>query len=236
MGVRSFRVLLAAAVAAAASACAGDPGGTKVPGAKPTPRAAIAAILPGATLVSDKGAGIIAHNGAGIIGKVKIPSGIIANNGGSLLSDKGVGVISENSSGIIANNGSGLVGKTKYALAQAADDLPLAEATVTITGADGAPINDPAGKPYVARTDRAGAYRFERTPTGRNFLVKVTLPAAVGDMVALLPQARVATELAVDARSTLVMGFIASAFVKGDWSFGEDLDGLSAKLGLRHNW
>jgi sugar lactone lactonase YvrE len=233
------------------AACVGPPG-IKAPHAKGTP-VAVGPGTPGVLPDSASqvlGGGLISNNAGSLIGKVKIPSGIvsdsggtlIANNGSCLISDSGLGLISEhglgligkvkaagvvsnNAGNLVANNGGGLIGKTKYLLSVPAfgllaDDgeVPLGRAPLVIVGADGQPVHDAQGKPFIAISDATGTYRFEHTPVGSNFIVEVFLPTPVGDMTGLLSKEdrRETRSVDVGLASTLVMDYVLGQFVKGD--------------------
>lgn len=211
--------------------------------------------ITGGNLISDNGLGIISHNGAGLTGQVRVPAGVVSNSGGNLISDNGLGLISDNGLGlisdnglgIVANNGGGLVSNNgggvvannggslaarKYMLTQAGGQaLPLARAFVVLCAADGTILKAPDGRPYAAKTDDTGAYRFEKTPVGPNLVVRVLLPGPVGDMVALLPKAAEGAprgSVAVDGASTLVMRYVLEAYVGGQAEPQKVLDRLPA--------
>lgn len=212
--------------------------GSPVPSVRPS-----TAVGPGTGggLISDNGLGIVSHDGAGLAGTVAIPAGVISNSGGALISDNGLGLISDNGLGLISDNGLGLISDNGlgvianngggYRLMQAAGGpaLPLAKGWVVLCAADGTILEDPAGSPYVARTDDRGGYRFEKTPVGPNLVVRVLLPGPVGDMVALLPRAaagQARPAVAVDATSTLVMRFVLETYVAGQGEPQKVLDRL----------
>ncbi|MFP5502059.1 MAG: hypothetical protein ACLGIN_06190 [Candidatus Sericytochromatia bacterium] len=213
MARRSLTLLLAAALAAGcvpapAAAPTGDlqPGATRRPGVPVLPR--LDAVAP---LLSDKGLGLVAANGGSLIGKVKIPTGLIANNSSSLIANNGGGVIANNGGGLISDKG---LGYQTLAIAE----KPLVGFTVYIADAEGRAIPDPDGKPYTAVTDAEGGYRFEATPRGQHLVVRVLLPEEVGPMIAYMPDAAEgqARSVDVDGTSTLVMGYILNQLVKGD--------------------
>ena len=161
------------------------------------PAAPVASVDPVgiAGLISDHGNGLLSNNGGSLTGRTKIPTGIVTNNGSSLISEAGGGIIANNGGGIVANNGGGIVANnggglvanngggltTKTKLALLAVTAPLAEAptvgfAVTIVDAAGHPVLDDQGQPYKTTTDNDGAYSFARTPRGANLLVRVELP------------------------------------------------------------
>jgi sugar lactone lactonase YvrE len=176
-----------------------------------TPTAADVVGTTGGGLISDHGTGLIANNGGGLTGKVKIPSGIIANNTGNLIANNAGSIIAGNTAGLVSDHGGGY-------LLLALDEKPAAGFAVTIVDAAGQPVLDASGKAYTATTDAQGGYSFEKTPAGANLVVRVELPAAVGPMLAYLPDAKPGAARAADVTgtSTLVMGYILTKYVKGD--------------------
>ncbi|MDB5099599.1 MAG: hypothetical protein JWM80_4020 [Cyanobacteria bacterium RYN_339] len=144
---------------------------------------------PAAPLLSNNGSTIIANHGSSLIGRVTAPAGLVANNGG----------------GVIANHGA-----NRRLLAT--DEVPLAEVEVALQNADGTPVLAADGKAITARTDAQGNYVLAVPGIGTNQVVKVAVPAAGGDLVALAPKA--ATTVDVSFASTLVMGYILTQYVR----------------------
>lgn len=161
----------------------------------------------GASIIGDAGASLISNNGGSLTGKVKIPAGIVSNNSGSLVSNNG--------GSIIGDAGASLTSKVKRKLL-ATGDLPATRFQVTLVDAGGTPFKDDKGAMFQAVTDDQGGYTFARTPRGANLLVRVDLPAAVGPMVAFVPDAPADAKRAVDVdgTSTLVMGYVLEAYVR----------------------
>ncbi|HEY9720811.1 MAG TPA: hypothetical protein V6D47_02290, partial [Oscillatoriaceae cyanobacterium] len=183
----------------------------------------IAPATGGGGLISDKGLGLIANDGGALIGKVKIPTGLVDAHSASLVSNNGGGIVSNNSGGLISDKGLGF-------RVLALDEKPLVGFNVTIVDASGTPVNDAQGKPYQTTTDANGSYTFTKTPRGENLLVRVELPSDVGPMLAYLPDtdAGASRTSDVDAASTLVMGYILDQYVKGQQTVLQKLPAQAA--------
>lgn len=251
-------------------ACQGNPAAS---GNRPRPNGNLAALaspkpatlpsgaagsLAGAALrvLSGDAAGLLSNHGGGLIGKVKVPSGIIANHGSSLISNNGSAVrvageaklISDAGGGLLSNHGGGLQGAgsglisnngSAYALlglgrglAQAEGDRPVEGVLVAVVDAEGRVLADEQGQAYAVRTDAQGAYRFDRTPIGRNLILAVAMPESVGPMLAFLPDAAASASrpaVEVTGVSTLAMGYVLRQFVANQAQPTEVLQRLPAQ-------
>jgi sugar lactone lactonase YvrE len=222
-------IALAATVAIAMSACKGGPP-VAVRATKPPTTSQIISDHGGA-IIGDAGASLISNNGGSLTGKVKIPAGIISNNSGSLISDQGGAIIGDAGASLVSNNGGGLTSKVKRQLL-AEGDKPAAKFKVTLVDAGGTPFKDAQGNSFTAVTDATGGYSFPRTPRGANLVLRVDLPAAVGPMLAFVPDAApdVKRSADVDGPSTLVMGYVLEAYVRTQGKPREVLAKLPAKV------
>lgn len=225
----------------AATLLAGCPGGqvaTTGPKRPAAPRPAaspgldqLAGGVTGAGIVSNNGGAVVAigganavvNIGAGLTGKVKMPAGIVANNGAGLISDNGGaivannggGVVANSGGGVVANNGGSLVGPTRFGLAAAPEQKPLAGFAVRLLDAAGEPVRDAQGAPLVAVTDSQGTYAFAGLVPTRNLILEVALPGTLGAVTAVVPrEGGERRTVDVDLVSTLTTGYIMSRYVR----------------------
>ncbi len=166
---------------------------------------------------------IVANNGASLAGKVKMPAGLVSNNGGSLVSNNGGSLVSNNGGSIVANNGGSLVGQTRvpyrlargrYRLAAIPDQVPVAGARVRLVDARGDFLRGPDGQPVAVETDATGAYSFPNVPPDRHWVVTAELPGEGGRLRALAPRdAADRQALDVDYVSTLATVYVLEKYV-----------------------
>ena len=196
-----------------------------VAGCGPTPRGKVRIAGP-----APLAAGVVASHAGRLTGKVKLPEGLLSNNGGGIISDNGGGLIGNNGGGIISDNGGGVVANNggRYALAQAAE-VPAAGVVVALLDAAGAPVAGPDGRPLEATTDAGGAYAFPAAPGDRPLVVAVRL--AGGLARALAPQDRAAgAPVDVDLAAALTAGHVLGTYVTGAARPHEALAKLPASL------
>ncbi len=191
----------------------------------------------------------IRNKGGILSGQLLLPANLIGNNSG--------GLIGNNSGGLISNNAGGLVGygggyarsfvaldagdrrfgtvptvqmrqsEPRRHLLQAGAE-PVGGVTLVIVDAARRWVPDENGAPYLATTNAEGQYRFERTPTGRSFLLEVAGQApGAGTAMAYLPDAPdgKARSVTLDAISTMTMTYITQRYVKGNQATLEKLPG-----------
>lgn len=198
---------------------------------------------------------------AALAGVVRLPAGIVANNGGAAISNNGGNLITDNGGGVIANNGSSIIsnGGASYALASAfglLQDAPTI--TVRLVDAAGALLPGTSWTP----TKPDGSYAFEQVPTPEGFFVqaRVTRGAdtwtlgAVGKLagatgttldvspattlvaekarVVLAEQDQRVTDLAIDALAPLVAA-LATAAADATLDFRQPGAAIAAKLDAR---
>lgn len=137
------------------------------PGTPPPPT--LSALLAGHVSAP---AGIIANNGGGIISDTG--GSILANNGGGLISDQGSNVIANNGGNIISNHGGG------YHL-DATGGAGLANAFLYLTNRDEKfYLDHGTGQAFAAATGTDGSYSFPITadngfPVGKDVIVNALL-------------------------------------------------------------
>lgn len=110
------------------------------------------AVMPGPTLMSSP-------LPAALAGTVLVPSGLISNNGGTLISDGGTGLIPTNGVGVVSDNGSSLQSRFRLTSVGTA---PAPGIQVQVVDAAGAPV--PGIAPVT--TDASGRYRIPTLPAG----------------------------------------------------------------------
>jgi hypothetical protein len=160
---------------------------------------------------------MISDQGSGLSGLVRVPAGLVTNNGGGLVTNNGGGLVTNNGGGLVTNNGGGLVsnGAAGYRLRSVDGQVPLTGAVVTVQDAAGQPVVGPDGKPLQTVTDAAGRYAFAAELPARNLIVTVALAAGQGAVQAIAVRATTSREANLDAVSTLTTGYIVERFVKG---------------------
>lgn len=193
------------------------------PGTTPLP-------LPGAS-ISPTGTGILSNNAGSLVGRVLVPAGIVANNGGSVVSNNSGNLVGNNGGAIIANNGGNLktgagVGSSlvasaglqavggRYSLQAAPSQVPLAGATVQLLDAGGRPVSGPDGKPLTATTDANGNYAFNAALPAHNLIVAAPLASGKGTVRAVVPRdVSGRKRVDVDLVSTLTTTYILNQYV-----------------------
>ncbi len=190
----------------------GTPGGQSVKPATIKPPVILASVSP-----LEPGGGLISDKGASIVGKVKGPAGIVANNGGGIIANNGGGVVSNNGGGVVSNNGGNVVSNNggSYRLT-AVEEVPGVGLEVELQRADGTPLRDAAGQRITDVTKADGSYRLPFAGGDRHALVAVKLPADRGKLLAFVARGAIAkpTQVDVDLTSTLTMGYILEKYVK----------------------
>jgi sugar lactone lactonase YvrE len=190
------------------------------------------------------------RNKGGILsGQLLLPANLISNNSGGLISNNSGGLISNNAGGLVSHGGGNArsfaaldAGDRRFGpvptvqmrqseprrhLLQA-DSQPVGGVTLVIVDAARRWVPDENGAPYLATTNAEGQYRFERTPTGRSFLLEVAGQApGAGKAMAYLPDAPdgEARSVTLDAISTMTMTYITERYVKGNQATLEKLPG-----------
>jgi hypothetical protein len=172
--------------------------------------------------------------GGRLVGKSKIPEGLVAASSG-LLQAQGAAIVS-NGGAALTNNGGAALSPTAGMPAAGASaapygllaegQKPLAGFAVRLLDAAGQPLLDPAGKPYTATTDANGDYAFAETPAGKNAIVALDLPNGLGRVMGFLPApAGLATRnVDLEGVGTHVLGYLLDQHVKGDAARFERLD------------
>lgn len=164
--------------------------------------------------------GLVAESAAGLVGKVKLPTGLVSNNGG--------GLVAPNSGRIVSDNGGGL------RVLALGEEQPLAGARVQLLDAAGRAVKGADGQPLEALTAADGSYRFERIPAGHNLVVAIVLPDGRGEASALVPRGTGSVD--VNLSSSLTSALVLHGYVRGSASPEATLDRLSADVeaGTRH--
>ncbi|MEB3223407.1 MAG: hypothetical protein VKS61_15135 [Candidatus Sericytochromatia bacterium] len=181
----------APAVPVAASPAASSLGPLAGQSALPVAGATPPGGLPAAAPIAGP-APLLADRTAGLFGTVRVPPGLVANNGGSLVGDMG----------------------GAYRLRSLESQVPLAGAVVMVQDAAGQPVLGPDGKPLQAVTDAQGRYAFEAILPDRNLIVSVALEAGKGAVQGVAVRATTSREANLDAVSTLATAYVVERFVK----------------------
>ncbi|MEB3223419.1 MAG: hypothetical protein VKS61_15195 [Candidatus Sericytochromatia bacterium] len=177
--------------------------------------------------------------------------GVVSNNGGALVSDRGAGLVQGALGGVVSNQGGRLFGTLRgpatllsdrgssltgagaaRRLLQAASvaQVPAADVPVQLLDAVGQPVLDAAGKPLVTRTDAAGGFRFEGALPDRNLIVSASLAADRGALLAVATRDSRAAALEVDLFSTLTTAYIVNRFVASQADRQQTLDRLPGEV------
>ncbi len=185
------------------------------PSTAPGPLASVGVAAAGG-IIANNGGGVISNNGAALTGKVKMPAGIVANHGGGLISDNGGAIVANNGGGLIRlRRFPSVIGRTRYALAAAPEQKPLAGFEVRLVDAKGDPVLGADGKPLVTTTNGQGDYAFAGVKPSRNLVVEVVLPGDLGAVKAIVPrEGGEKRTVDVDLVSTLTTGYIVSRYVR----------------------
>lgn len=129
-------------------------------------------------------ASLVSNNTAGFVGDVRVPSVLISNNSG----------------GLVSNNAGG------YRIA-ALDEIPLANSLVYLLRPNEHFYADTSGKRYVATTDANGHYQFDKVlPEGAQVIVSALL-AGNRRMVGYTMSAKGDNQVNVSVATTYVVEF-----------------------------
>jgi sugar lactone lactonase YvrE len=142
-----------------------------------------APVINGAAIVSNNGGGVVSNNGAGLVGHVRAPATILANNGAS---------------------------RRLLALPEQVAAVGL---TVRLADAAGQALVGADGKPVEAVTDAQGAYRFESVPTDRAWVVQAELPGRGAVRALALPDGANRQALDLDYVTTLATVYVLEKYV-----------------------
>lgn len=206
----------------------------------------------GAGIVANNGGNIITNNGAALAGTVRVPAGLLSNNGGALVSNNGGSLITDNGGSLITDNGAGIrsndgpsrpylayrrarapyrLARAPYRLAAAPTQVPVAGARVRLVDATGDFLRGPDGQPVAVETDAAGAYRFPNVPPDRHWVVTAELPGEGGRLRALAPRdAADRQALDVDYVSTLATVYVLEKYVASQPDRQATLEKLPAAI------
>lgn len=166
---------------------------------------------------------------ARVLGVVRLPAGLVANNGAGLVSNDGGGIIANHGGAILSNNGSGIVSNNggAYHLSATPEQVPVAGLRVDLLDGAGDPILED-GQPVFTTTNAEGAYGFTVAPGDRNTLVRIGLPDGKGQAQAIVPRATARVD--VDLVSTLTTTYILDRYVQGTGDAQATLDKLPADV------
>ncbi|MEB3223251.1 MAG: hypothetical protein VKS61_14340 [Candidatus Sericytochromatia bacterium] len=230
-------VLLATALLGA-GACQGTPEPTRPTASRPTRKPpAIAPDL--ATLQrpsAEPGPGTTsppAASPAALRGRVTLPAQLISDHGSGLIGNHSGGLIGNHSAGLVTNNGSTLLGTQRFQLAQgqAVAQAPLASSPIALVGADGEPLRDAAGRPYLTTTDAEGRYAFPAIPTDRAVVVVCQAAGKATQAAALVPRTVQTADL--DLASTVMSAYVLERFARTQPDPQASLERLPADLEAR---
>lgn len=160
--------------------------------------------------------------GGRLVGKSKIPEGLVTASKGALLL-KGAAIISNGgaplsgpvAAPLVPTGGGSLV--APYGLLAEGQKV-LAGFPVRLLDVAGSPALDAAGKPYETVTTADGTYEFATTPVGQNLIVALDLPGGLGRVIGFLPAPAGAGTRNVDLEGvgTHVLGYLLDQQIKGD--------------------
>lgn len=174
---------------------------------------------------------VLSNQGGRLRGSVLLPTRLLGNHAGGLLSEQGGSLISDRGGNLLGNNAGSVIGKTKFfAIRQEDVNQAVEGARVVIVDAAGQWVADDKGEPYVAATDGKGNFQFERTPGGANLLLRVVgFASSLGDPLAFLPAnaggSTTPRQVDVNLYSTLTIGYIREKFVQGRQDILDKLPG-----------
>ncbi|MDB5101764.1 MAG: repeat containing protein [Cyanobacteria bacterium RYN_339] len=152
------------------------------PSAPPTV-VATAAPAPLVAATPGPAAGIVSNNSGSLLGHVRVPATLLANNGASLR------------------------------LLAVPDERPAANVTVRLEDAAGQPLLGADGQPVAALTDAAGAYRLADVPAERAWVVRAELPGHGAVRALALPDAANRQALDLDFVTTLATVYVLEKYV-----------------------
>ncbi len=145
-------------------------------------------------------------------------TGIVSNNGGTIVGDAGASLIGK----IRSPEGATLIGKIRYALAGAAapEEARLADAVIEVYDLEGRRLVGANGTPITARTDGKGGYQLQAPLPAEPLVLRVGLAAGVagkreGELAALLLPGGAERETTLDTASTLGASYLIGKVTLG---------------------
>lgn len=169
---------------------------------------------------------------ATLVGRVKAPAPLIANNGAGLLSDRGGSIISNNGGAYRASLLAAAYfppGSQGYGLLQAApEQFFIPGARVELLDAAGQPVAGPDGQPLATVTAADGSFAFTAALPSRHVVVRATPPGGAGGLSRLVATGVRTAD--VDLASSVVASYVLEQYVRTQPDRQATLDKLPARV------